>query len=360
MTHTPTISLVVPVYNVETYLSACLDSLLIQTLPGIEIIAVDDGSTDTSSDILASYQRKHAITVIRQENGGLSAARNTGVAHAQGELIMFVDSDDTLLPDACAQVWSAYQQHHPQLVVFGARCILPSEASSWTRDVLSPFDAVYQGFSFDWLTSKRLAPFAWRVAVDRSFLAATGVTFDTNVPFGEDLVWSFDLFPQVTTVVSLSSKLYNYKVARPGSLMDQVATDPAVKIDKHLAIAQRILSSWRQMGLVERYTTELLHWLASFFLLDYLRLSRAAYKELKPRATDLMQTYFSEQDVVSGKLASSLQRQFIAEFFSSETTRLRVPRGLRQARVYGDLYGLAGLPRDTIERARLRRNTKRG
>lgn len=91
----PNVSVIVPVYNVEKYLSRCLDSLINQTLEDIEIICVNDGSKDSSPKILEEYAKKDKrIIVLNQENAGLSVARNNGMDNANGEYIGFVDSDD--------------------------------------------------------------------------------------------------------------------------------------------------------------------------------------------------------------------------------------------------------------------------
>ena len=89
------VSVIVPVYNVEKYIKKCLDSLLGQTLKEIEILAVNDGSTDSSSEILNEYaSRDSRIIVLNKENGGLSDARNYALPHVRGEYIGFIDSDD--------------------------------------------------------------------------------------------------------------------------------------------------------------------------------------------------------------------------------------------------------------------------
>ena len=89
------ISVIVPVYNVEKYLEKCLNSLVNQTYQNIEIIVVDDGSTDNSGRIADDFALKYdIIKVIHTKNGGLSAARNVGIENAGGEYIAFVDSDD--------------------------------------------------------------------------------------------------------------------------------------------------------------------------------------------------------------------------------------------------------------------------
>lgn len=101
-------SIVIPVYNVENYIRDALDSVLNQTFTNYEIIIVNDGSTDNSLSICASYQKKHPnITIINQENGGLSEARNTGLNAARGEFIYFFDSDDYMHP----QLLEIVEQH---------------------------------------------------------------------------------------------------------------------------------------------------------------------------------------------------------------------------------------------------------
>lgn len=100
------VSIIVPIYNVEEYLTRCLDSLICQTYPEIEILMVDDCSTDGSAQIAQKYAENHpnqCVFISREKNGGLSAARNSGVAVATGDWIMFVDSDDWITPD-CVQI----------------------------------------------------------------------------------------------------------------------------------------------------------------------------------------------------------------------------------------------------------------
>lgn len=100
MSQRPLISIIVPVYNVERYLSECLDSILAQTLTNFEVIAVDDGSPDNCGKILDEYSQKDKrIRVIHKENGGVSSARNAGLDIATGEYVGFVDPDDTIFPD---------------------------------------------------------------------------------------------------------------------------------------------------------------------------------------------------------------------------------------------------------------------
>lgn len=99
MNSAPLISVIVPAYNVEKYIKACLDSIINQTYSNFEIIVVNDGSTDQTEEILRSYQSNPKFRIYSQKNGGLSAARNRGIKLANGELVCFIDSDDSVKSD---------------------------------------------------------------------------------------------------------------------------------------------------------------------------------------------------------------------------------------------------------------------
>lgn len=114
------VSVVIPVYNVEKYLGECLDSVLRQTLKDLEVICVDDGSMDGSPAILAEYARKDPrIKVVTRANGGLSAARNTGMDAATGKYIYFLDSDDWIVDDAMEKCLAVCERDGLDQLVFG-------------------------------------------------------------------------------------------------------------------------------------------------------------------------------------------------------------------------------------------------
>ena len=99
MNNTPLISVIVPAYNVEKYIKTCLDSLINQTYSNFEVIVINDGSTDQTEKMLNEYESNPKIQIFSQENGGLSAARNRGIKLANGELVCFIDSDDSVKSD---------------------------------------------------------------------------------------------------------------------------------------------------------------------------------------------------------------------------------------------------------------------
>ncbi len=114
----PLISVIVPVYQVEKYLYRCVESLLCQSYGNIEIILVDDGSKDMSGKICDMYGRKDArVRVLHKQNGGLSEARNAGLAMARGEYILFVDSDDWVSPYYAANLYSALSRENADLAI---------------------------------------------------------------------------------------------------------------------------------------------------------------------------------------------------------------------------------------------------
>lgn len=120
MTKIPSkVSIIVPVYNVESYLTKCLDSLLNQSLQNIEIVVVDDGSKDRSGEIIAHYAEKYPekIKSFTKKNGGLSDARNFGIDHATGDYIGFVDSDDYITPVMFEEMMLLAEKHETKMVI---------------------------------------------------------------------------------------------------------------------------------------------------------------------------------------------------------------------------------------------------
>ena len=134
----PALSVIVPVHNVEDYLAECLDSLLEQTLTSLEIVVVDDGSTDGSAAIVADYAaRDDRIRVVTQPNRGLGAARNAGIAVATAPYLTFLDSDDTIPRSAYAQMVATLDRTGSDFVVGAVRRVRNGKRSvpAWTRNV---------------------------------------------------------------------------------------------------------------------------------------------------------------------------------------------------------------------------------
>ena len=129
MCDVPKVSVVIPVYNTAPYLRQCLDSVLAQTLREIELICVDDGSTDGSAAILKEYASKSpvsctSINILTQENAGQSVARNIGTAHARGKYIYYLDNDDALHPHALERLYQVAEALRLDILFLTLRCCM--------------------------------------------------------------------------------------------------------------------------------------------------------------------------------------------------------------------------------------------
>ena len=140
----PMVSVIIPVYNVEEYLRDCLDSVVEQSLKEIEIICVDDGSTDGSFAILQEYAKKNQnITVLQQENGGLSVARNNGMLYANGKYIHFLDSDDSMETDAYEKLTEYAETNQLELLFFNGKSFYE------TKELENEYPWYKNGYSTD-------------------------------------------------------------------------------------------------------------------------------------------------------------------------------------------------------------------
>lgn len=157
----PKVSVIVTVYNVEGYLERCLKSLSRQTLEDIEILLVDDGSTDASGRICDTYAAAHPnARVIHKENGGVSSARNAGLDAATGEFIGFVDSDDFVEPECFARAYGAASRTGADIVCFGFASVWGDEA---VMKIAGGEEALFDGNdkAFSALFDKRFKYFCW-------------------------------------------------------------------------------------------------------------------------------------------------------------------------------------------------------
>ncbi len=249
--HTPAVSVLVPVYNVEKYIRECLDSIIAQTLKDIEIICVEDGSTDSSLRILQEYAAKDArVVVISKPNGGLPSARNAGLDAARGKYIGFIDGDDYISPDMYRRMYDTAFKHKADIVVCGAQPFPAEAASSWLKDTLSPESTVCRGGGTDALFEVRGArPFLWRDLICREIIEKHHFRLDENIVVGEDQAFQFKVFPAARVVAFIPDKLYHYRISRPESIMNAPQyTDYSSRVAKHVRMVESICRSWKDMG----------------------------------------------------------------------------------------------------------------
>ncbi len=265
------VSVIVPVYNVEAYLPKCLESCINQTLYDIEIICVNDGSTDSSGKILEQYAAiDDRITVINKPNGGLSSARNAGIDVAGGEWIMFLDSDDYLSPNACERVWVEAREAWTEIIVFGTEIFptnpAPLDWHYWTLHIGTK--RYYENSVIALFNEPGAKPFVWRQAFSKKLLDNTRVRFDESVGYGEDIVFQFSIFPRAKSIAFIADRLYHYRWYRKGSLMASYNKSLDYKIESHLSISEKIADYWNGKGWLEKYPSYFLGWLMDFIVYD--------------------------------------------------------------------------------------------
>lgn len=144
------VSVIMPVFNAENYLSIALDSLVCQTLKDIEIICVDDGSTDESAQILEAYQRNDSrIIILRQENLFAGAARNYGLSVAKGKYLSFLDADDYFMPTMLEKAYQNAEMQNADVVIFGGKSFKDDIKNSNSYPALLREDQIPAGIGFD-------------------------------------------------------------------------------------------------------------------------------------------------------------------------------------------------------------------
>lgn len=181
---TPIVSVIVPCYNGERFLTQCLDSIVNQTLHDIEIICIDDGSTDRTLDILKHYEESDSrIAVIRQENSGAGAARNKGLRRAKGKYLSFLDADDFFEPDMLEKAYLSAEEYQADFVAFN---------SNQYRMDLDTFVATPWVFSVDRVPEQM--PFTYREITGNVFKAFVGWAWDKL--YRKDFVLEHDLWFQ--------------------------------------------------------------------------------------------------------------------------------------------------------------------
>lgn len=206
--NTPTVSVLIPVYNVERYLPRCLDSVLAQTWTDYECIIVDDGSTDNSGSICDEYARKDSrFIVIHKENGGISSARNAAVEMASGEFISFIDSDDYALPNYLERLLDIQHQTKAAIVKCGyfSGCLpVQNPQPNLTIETGKGFTAR--------LIRDDIGSQLWQYLIKRSLW--TGIIFpDGRV--AEDMMALYKITFLANFVASTDEKLYFYFSTRP-------------------------------------------------------------------------------------------------------------------------------------------------
>lgn len=245
------LSIIVPVYNVEKYLAKCLDSAICPSVQDYEILAVNDGSTDSSPSILQKYASDYPefIRVVNRENGGLGAASNTGIEAARGEFIAFLDSDDYYASGAVSELLKLCDLDN-DICIFD---IVSVNAQGQEIGRISPFDQEKSGLSLESDPALLLiSPSRVNKLYKRSLFLDTGIRYPSRVWF-EDYRTTPKLFASASTISYRPLPLYNY-LQQPESITHVKNASRNLEI---IAAVEDILEYFESAGLYEKYRDEL-------------------------------------------------------------------------------------------------------
>lgn len=261
------VSVVIPVYNIEAHLRQCLDSVAAQTLDDIEVLCVDDGSTDQSPAILAEYAAKDPrFRVITQENGGPGVARNTGMTQATGEYLIFLDSDDWFEPDFLMTMLTRAETAGADVTVCRAREFdtatgqgLPSE---WMLQldglpeelIFSPREIAPHLFRFTW-------GWPWDKLYRREYLRKEGLCYPP-LPNSEDLSFVFLSLAAAGKIAVVDKLLVHHRVNRGASVSNSRQRHPEAPYQ-----AIKLLEAGlKEKGLYSVFEMSFLDWSLGFLV----------------------------------------------------------------------------------------------
>ena len=215
----PKVSIIVPIYNVEKYLPRCLDSLVRQTLYDIEIIAVNDGSTDGSLEILRDYgKRDFRIKISNQENYGVSEARNKGISIATGEYILFFDADDTAKENGFSECVEIIGNEKPDILIFGMSFDYYKNGKLYRRDKMVPeqngmLNKTQIKAELESLYNTNSLTSSCNKIYKKALVIGNNILFNTNYFLMEDFLFSLECLKVCENIYCFPKALYYYRLS---------------------------------------------------------------------------------------------------------------------------------------------------
>lgn len=297
----PKVSIIIPVFNASDYLADCLESLLNQTMPDFEILCIDDGSTDASTDILSLYSRLDCrIQIVLGKHQGAGEARNQGIELASGEYLFFMDSDDLAADTLLEKTYTAAAKSSADVVVFdiynlnmkngnmeaAKYCFRPNNAPM-SKNVFSVVDASEHIFQIS-------NPSPWTKLIRREFVLQKQLQYQ-NLPNTNDAYFAHMVMALADRIVLINERLYIYRIGIIGNIQSKKEAHPECVIDAYMAIRDRLVKE-RIWTLCEK------SWITEFLAVICFTLktvsTHTAYKRLYQRLceSDVVSTGYMEHE----------------------------------------------------------------
>lgn len=304
----PKVSVIMPVYNTAKYLERCLEALVNQTLTDMEIIAVNDGSTDQSLQILEEYAGRYPnIRIFSKENGGQATARNLGIRESRGDYIGFADSDDYVDRTMFEKMYGLAVERNCDLVECHFHFIQENEAGK--RKELTPRGHVREYESQqDMLIDPQVSP--WNKLYRREVLLQPDVNFPEGLIY-EDTAFYIKTIPYVKKVAYLDEKLVFYFLRGSST----INANKSRKVGDIFPVLENILEFYEKHGFYQEYKEELEYFCVKIALCSSLsRIGRVTDKKLQQQLLDqtfaFIQRYFPDYKKnkrVTGKIGIYLK-----------------------------------------------------
>lgn len=296
------ITLIIPVYGVEQYITDCLESVMVQTNDSFECILVNDASPDASAAIaqqlIDNYQGNIQFTLVNhQKNMGLPNARNTGIKHAHGDYLAFLDSDDTISPHFIATMYDIIGQHPNTDLI---QCDISTDAQcNFDTSALPAYCAdnkeirkLYLSLGIPSLVHSKL--------IRKQFLLSNNLFFNTTIIIHEDLYWSYYICMHAQTFAYCNQKIYHYRTCNQDSIMHASQSSFERSAIFYIQILNDFLSN------TDTYN----YALCRIFIINYAYYVSGRIKESKDISRD---TYKSFRTLCKRLLTESIHNRNIAE-----------------------------------------------
>ncbi len=268
------ITVIVPVYNVENYLEEAINSVISQTYKNLEILIIDDGSTDNSSQICDKYAKKDIrIKVFHQTNKGLSGARNTGLKNATGKYIMFLDSDDKFEPQACETMYKFIERTKADYAI-GNYINIDEDGSKWETPIFKK--DTYKEFTLsikDYEKSFYIMNSAvWNKIFRKSFLDSLNITFVERLP-AEDAIFTTTCFIKSKKVCYIPEIIYQYRQRYSNSISNSCSKKYFDGINKAYNIIYQNFKDNNEIGFYRYFYAKSMNYILYKFI-DSTKLER--------------------------------------------------------------------------------------
>lgn len=281
----PKISVIVPVYNVEKYLSICIESVLNQSFKNFELILINDGSSDKSGIICDKYSLKDKrISVVHKENEGVSAARNYGLKICRGEYVIFIDSDDFIDSDTLEVSYNMAKHNNIDTVIFGIESFDDSDRKelityNQLKDtkIYSSKDAIKKFLNYE------IRGYSCNRLVKRTVLIENNILYPEGIRFGEDICPTLKIISNSNKVMLFNKPMYHYRQSNSSAskkLSEKDLKDYISQVDESIKFYESL-----------NYDIDMLDYIKTFKIFTYLNAVNWYIKLLEFNMKDIKYRY---------------------------------------------------------------------